>query len=142
MGLLELFIASTIPVIKVLLVTALGSYLALDRINLLGEDARKHLNNVSLCFFHYVNALFSFCLVKKHFRLQSLHLVILQVDIRFAFVFTLWIRPLFTKTIHFHRSFFHVKKEMKDLCWLLFLFNRLYFLFSTLHWFRATWRRQ
>ncbi|KAI5660869.1 hypothetical protein M9H77_20192 [Catharanthus roseus] len=62
MGLLELFIASTIPVIKVLLVTALGSYLALDRINLLGEDARKHLNNI--VFFVFNPALVSSNLAK------------------------------------------------------------------------------
>lgn len=48
MGLVDLFIASSIPVLKVLLVTALGSYLALDRVDILGDDARKHLNNVSL----------------------------------------------------------------------------------------------
>ena len=47
MGLLDLFSAASIPVLKVLLVTALGSYLALDRVNILGEDARKHLNSVS-----------------------------------------------------------------------------------------------
>lgn len=46
MALLDLFTASSVPVVKVLLVTALGSYLALDRINILGDDARKHLNNV------------------------------------------------------------------------------------------------
>lgn len=46
MGLLDLFIAASIPVLKVLLVTGLGSFLALDNINLLGEDARKHMNNI------------------------------------------------------------------------------------------------
>jgi hypothetical protein len=47
MGLLELFITASIPVLKVLLITALGSYLALDGVDILGEDARKHLNTVS-----------------------------------------------------------------------------------------------
>lgn len=47
MGALDIFIASSIPVLKVLLITALGSYLALDHVNILGEDARKHINNVS-----------------------------------------------------------------------------------------------
>lgn len=47
MGLLELFIASSIPVLKVLLVTGLGTYLALDRVDILGEAARKHVNNVN-----------------------------------------------------------------------------------------------
>ncbi|KAL2232149.1 UNVERIFIED_CONTAM: Protein PIN-LIKES 1 [Sesamum indicum] len=45
MSLLDLFRASSIPVLKVLLVTGLGSYLARDRIDILGDDARKHLNN-------------------------------------------------------------------------------------------------
>ncbi|GFQ00260.1 cyclin-dependent kinase b2-2 [Phtheirospermum japonicum] len=47
MGLLDLFIASTNPVLKVLLVTGLGSYLALDHVSILVEDARKHLNNIT-----------------------------------------------------------------------------------------------
>ncbi|KAF2310807.1 hypothetical protein GH714_017402 [Hevea brasiliensis] len=46
MRLLDLFIASTIPVLKVLLITALGTFLALDRVDILREDARKHVNNV------------------------------------------------------------------------------------------------
>lgn len=46
MHILDLFVVSSIPVLKVLLVTAVGSFLALDRINLLGEDARKHFNAV------------------------------------------------------------------------------------------------
>ena len=47
MALLDLFVAATIPVLKVLLVTALGLYLALDQVNILGEETRKHMNNVS-----------------------------------------------------------------------------------------------
>lgn len=52
MGLLDLFITASMPVLKVLLITALGLILALDRIDLLGQDARKHLNNVSI--FNYI----------------------------------------------------------------------------------------
>ena len=47
MGFLELLFVASFPVIKVLLVTALGLFLALDSINLLGENARKHVNHVS-----------------------------------------------------------------------------------------------
>lgn len=47
MELFRLFITASIPVLKVLLVTALGSYLALDRVNILGAETRKHLNTVS-----------------------------------------------------------------------------------------------
>lgn len=46
MGFLSLFVASSMPVLKVLLVTAVGSFLALDHVNLLSEDARKHINAV------------------------------------------------------------------------------------------------
>ncbi|KAL7154458.1 hypothetical protein ABFS83_03G003400 [Erythranthe nasuta] len=51
MGLVDLFIASTIPVLKVLLVTGLGSYLAFDHVAILGDDARKHLNNITFFVF-------------------------------------------------------------------------------------------
>lgn len=47
-AILDLFVAASMPVLKVLLVTGLGSILALERFDLLGEEARKHLNNV--CF--------------------------------------------------------------------------------------------
>ncbi|CAL9240886.1 unnamed protein product [Arabidopsis halleri] len=46
MKLLELFIASSKPVVETLLITSVGVYLALDSVNLLGHDARKHLNNI------------------------------------------------------------------------------------------------
>ncbi|XP_059291878.1 protein PIN-LIKES 3-like [Lycium ferocissimum] len=62
MGLLDLFIAASMPVLKVLLVTGLGLLLALDRIDLLGEDARKHLNNI--VFFVFNPALVSSNLAK------------------------------------------------------------------------------
>ncbi|PIA48420.1 hypothetical protein AQUCO_01400786v1 [Aquilegia coerulea] len=46
MGFLDLFVISSIPVLEVLLVTAIGSFLAIDQVNLLGEDARNHFNTV------------------------------------------------------------------------------------------------
>ncbi|KAK9928521.1 hypothetical protein M0R45_025653 [Rubus argutus] len=46
MELLQLFITASIPVLKVLIITALGSYLALERVNILGEETRKNLNTV------------------------------------------------------------------------------------------------
>ena len=54
MGLLELFITASIPVLKTLLLTALGSYLALESVDILGEDARKHLNTVSCWFIQFM----------------------------------------------------------------------------------------
>ncbi|KAG9456617.1 hypothetical protein H6P81_001125 [Aristolochia fimbriata] len=52
MRLLDLFISATIPVAKVLLMTAVGSILALHRFAVLGEDARHHLNNVVFFVFN------------------------------------------------------------------------------------------
>ena len=46
MNLLNLFITSSKPVVEILLITIVGFYLALDGVNLLGQDARKYLNNV------------------------------------------------------------------------------------------------
>ncbi|RZC45808.1 hypothetical protein C5167_038755 [Papaver somniferum] len=51
-ALLDLFIASSIPVVEVLLVTGLGSFLALESINILGDDARKLINNVVFYVFN------------------------------------------------------------------------------------------
>ncbi|XVE68781.1 hypothetical protein DITRI_Ditri09bG0097700 [Diplodiscus trichospermus] len=55
MELFHLFITSLMPVLKVLLVIAAGSFLATDRIGLLGADARSHLNN--LVFYVFFPAL-------------------------------------------------------------------------------------
>ncbi|CAG7904783.1 hypothetical protein IGI04_028957 [Brassica rapa subsp. trilocularis] len=46
MRLLNLFITSSKPVVEILLITIVGFYLALDGVNLLGQDARKYLNNI------------------------------------------------------------------------------------------------
>lgn len=51
MELLSLFLVASMPVLKLLLLTALGSFLALDRIGILGPTARKNLNTVSSIFF-------------------------------------------------------------------------------------------
>lgn len=57
MELSKLFVTASIPVLKVLLITALGSFLALDSVNILGEDARKHLNNVSCSVLRFYGSL-------------------------------------------------------------------------------------
>ncbi|OMP09540.1 Auxin efflux carrier [Corchorus olitorius] len=46
MGFLDLFIVAVMPVLKVILITGVGFFLAMDRINLLGPEARHHLNNI------------------------------------------------------------------------------------------------
>ncbi|KAL5707309.1 Protein PIN-LIKES 3 [Ranunculus cassubicifolius] len=52
MKLFELFVVSSIPVLKVLLITAVGSILATDYVNLLGEDARKYFNAIVFYVFN------------------------------------------------------------------------------------------
>lgn len=44
----KLYIASFMSILKLLLITALGAFLAHDRFNILRENARKHLNAVSI----------------------------------------------------------------------------------------------
>ncbi|KAK4338798.1 hypothetical protein RND71_040260 [Anisodus tanguticus] len=84
MRLLDLFIAASMPVLKVLLVTALGLLLALDRIDLLGEDARKHLNNI--VFFVFSPALVSSNLAKT-ITYESLRKVwFMPFNILFTFI--------------------------------------------------------
>ncbi|KAK8607375.1 hypothetical protein V6N13_053115 [Hibiscus sabdariffa] len=62
MRILDLFVVASMPILKVLLVTALGSFLALECIDVLGENARKQLNNV--VFFVFNPALVSSNLAK------------------------------------------------------------------------------
>ncbi|KAI3794431.1 hypothetical protein L1987_37063 [Smallanthus sonchifolius] len=52
MGFLDLFCAASMPVLKVLIVTALGSFLALDSINILGQATRKHVNEIVFFVFN------------------------------------------------------------------------------------------
>ncbi|XVE87575.1 hypothetical protein DITRI_Ditri18aG0128500 [Diplodiscus trichospermus] len=52
MRMLDLFVVASMPIMKVLLLTALGSFLALDRIDILGENVRKQLNNVVFFVFN------------------------------------------------------------------------------------------
>ena len=56
MEFLKLFIVALMPVLKVLLITVLGTFLALDRFDILSrKTARKNLNTVSfVSFFPYV----------------------------------------------------------------------------------------
>ncbi|KAI3409614.1 uncharacterized protein J3R85_019090 [Psidium guajava] len=52
MALLDLFVVALMPVLKVLLITALGSFLAISQVDILGEEARKHLNNIVFFVFN------------------------------------------------------------------------------------------
>ncbi|KAA3454260.1 putative transporter YBR287W-like protein [Gossypium australe] len=46
MGFLNIFIVALMPVLKVILMTGIGFFIALDRIKLLGPEANHHLNNI------------------------------------------------------------------------------------------------
>lgn len=84
MGLLELFITASIPVLKTLLITGLGSYLALDSVNILGEDARKHLNTV--VFYVFNPALVSTNLAQTITSESMLKLWFMPINILFTFI--------------------------------------------------------
>ncbi|EOY18976.1 Auxin efflux carrier family protein [Theobroma cacao] len=46
MGFLNLLIVAVMPVLKIILITAIGLLLALDRLKLLGPEANHHMNNI------------------------------------------------------------------------------------------------
>ncbi|KAH1206105.1 Protein PIN-LIKES 3 [Glycine max] len=52
MGFIQLLSVASFPVIKVLLVTAIGLFLALDDISILGEDSRKKVNQLVFYVFN------------------------------------------------------------------------------------------
>lgn len=63
MKLLDLFITSSIPVGKILVITGIGFYLALDRVNILNQDARKQLNNVRFLNIYINYSLYAFVIL-------------------------------------------------------------------------------
>ncbi|XP_020203338.1 protein PIN-LIKES 3 [Cajanus cajan] len=52
MGFIELLSVASFPVIKVLLITAIGLFLALDNVSILEEDARKKVNQLVFYVFN------------------------------------------------------------------------------------------
>jgi len=65
MQLFKLFITALMPALKLLLVTLVGTFLALQRINVLNKSDRKHLNTVSLI----LSSLFVLSLIQSTFFL-------------------------------------------------------------------------
>ncbi|XP_022743594.1 protein PIN-LIKES 3-like [Durio zibethinus] len=51
MGFLDLFVVAVMPVLEVLLVAGVGLFFAMDRINLLGPEARNYLNKIVFYLF-------------------------------------------------------------------------------------------
>ncbi|KAK3410610.1 hypothetical protein EUGRSUZ_J02568 [Eucalyptus grandis] len=52
MAFLDLFLVASMPVLKVLLVTALGLYLALESVDIMGESTRRQMNRVAFFVFN------------------------------------------------------------------------------------------
>lgn len=84
MELLGLFVIASMPVLKVLLITALGLFLAFDRFSILGEIARVHSNK--LVFFVFNPALVASNLAKTITVNSFLTLWFMPVNILITFV--------------------------------------------------------
>ncbi|XLU71385.1 hypothetical protein S245_030438, partial [Arachis hypogaea] len=63
MELWKLFMTALMPVLKLIIITAVGAFLALDRFNLLRDNARKHLN--ALVYYVFIPALICSILTKS-----------------------------------------------------------------------------
>ncbi|XP_062030019.1 protein PIN-LIKES 3-like isoform X1 [Rosa rugosa] len=99
MKLFQLFITASIPVLKTLLITALGSYLATERVNILGEDSRKHLNSV--VFFVFNPALVGSSLAQTITYHSMIKLWFMPVNVLMTFIVGSifgWILILLTRT--------------------------------------------
>ncbi|XP_027178915.1 protein PIN-LIKES 3-like isoform X2 [Coffea eugenioides] len=98
MGLLDLFMVASVPVMKVLLICGLGSFLALDHIDILGESARKQINNV--VFFVFNPALVSSNLAQTITLENIVSLWFMPVNILLTFILGLvfgWVLGKITK---------------------------------------------
>ncbi|KAK9928506.1 hypothetical protein M0R45_025639 [Rubus argutus] len=84
MGLWTLFITASMPVVETILITALGSYLALDRVNLLGEDSRKHLNTI--VFYIFSPALIGTNLAETITYESMMKMWFMPINILFTFI--------------------------------------------------------
>ncbi|XP_014513069.1 protein PIN-LIKES 3 [Vigna radiata var. radiata] len=84
MELWNLFTTSLMPVLKVLIITALGTFLALHRFNILRESARKHFN--ALVYFVFTPALVCSILAKT-ITFKSLAMVwFMPLNVLFTFI--------------------------------------------------------
>ncbi|KAJ6308337.1 hypothetical protein OIU76_018005 [Salix suchowensis] len=84
MGLWNLFVVALMPVLNVLLITAVGVFLAIQRVDVLGADARQHLNN--LVFFVLSPALIGSNLAKYITLGSLLKLWFMPLNVLFTFV--------------------------------------------------------
>lgn len=85
MEFLKLFIVALMPVLKVLLITAVGTVLAINRFNILGETARKNLN--TLVFFVFSPTLVCSSLAETITLRNVVILWYMPVNILLTFIF-------------------------------------------------------
>ncbi|KAJ0255968.1 hypothetical protein HA466_0089950 [Hirschfeldia incana] len=96
--LLHLFITSSKPVVEILLITIVGFYMALDGVNLLGQDARKYLNNI--VFYVFSPSLIGSRLVDSVTYESLVKMWFMPVNVLFTFIigsFLGWIVIVITK---------------------------------------------
>nr|XP_004231634.1 protein PIN-LIKES 3-like [Solanum lycopersicum] len=104
MAFVELFVVALMPVLKTLIITAVGLLLALEPVNLLGSTARHHLNN--LVFYIFTPALVASSLAETVTSSNIVSLWFMPVNILLTFIIGSilgWILVKITKTpIHLH----------------------------------------
>ncbi|WVZ65396.1 hypothetical protein U9M48_014770 [Paspalum notatum var. saurae] len=87
MGVLELFITACVPVLNLLLVAGIGSFLATDFAGILSKEARKHLNKI---VFYVFNPSLVAIYLAKTITMESLaNLWFMPVNVLLAFTFGL-----------------------------------------------------
>ncbi|XP_009600852.1 protein PIN-LIKES 1-like isoform X2 [Nicotiana tomentosiformis] len=84
MGFVDLFVVALVPVLKTLIITAVGLFLALERVNLLGSAARHYLNN--LVFYIFTPALVASSLAETVTSSNIVSLWFMPVNILLTFI--------------------------------------------------------
>ncbi|KAL9241497.1 hypothetical protein vseg_015606 [Gypsophila vaccaria] len=84
MRVLNLFMVASMPIVKVLLITAIGLFLAFDNVDILGVHARKHINKV--VFFVFNPALVGSNLAKTVTLKSFLKLWFMPVNVLITFL--------------------------------------------------------
>ncbi|KAK4348028.1 hypothetical protein RND71_034367 [Anisodus tanguticus] len=84
MAFVDLFVVALVPVLKTLIITAVGLFLALERVNLLGSTARHHLNN--LVFYIFTPALVASSLAGTVTSSNIISLWFMPVNILLTFI--------------------------------------------------------
>ncbi|KAK7278502.1 hypothetical protein RJT34_23532 [Clitoria ternatea] len=95
MQLWKLFITAVMPVLKVLLISAVGAFLALHRFNILRKTARKHMNTV--VYYVFTPALVCSILTKTITHKSLVTVWFMPLNILLTFIFGTALGWLFIK---------------------------------------------